>query len=535
MSTAAVIGHLAMRWRPLAAGLGDPQRFGGLSTALAGRLLGAGIDAGTSRGEVTCIRAIEVRPVRVAADVTDEELLGRLTGAIAASVEAALSGARAEQVTVLRYRSRAHAALDVAVSHSRGDHRREWAWRQLGLWPEPGERLAAALGETPWEVPALLSAAAEAGALGSLASLLGPAGLDGIVRAAWRAQGRALLGWPDLLGPRVPAPDDAGFAQVIAILTRSALGRRLLSGAQLPAQSAAAASAAALLDGEPALALWPAARITPLVTAAVLLSLGRRGGHAVGGTGPASPAPGPGGTQPGAASPGAAAGPPSAAAGPPGAAGAPADDVTALSAVRADEPGQQAGAAVTGLGSGAEPSQRAGVPTRFGGLPCLLHLAQRCGLPERVANGELADAGLGRVLYEIGARVLGRLVGPGRPPDPEDTALACLCGQAPAAGWRSAIGAGDLGAHASELADGEAERLIAALRAALEPSELSGSPEAELLTAVCLRAGRVTADPGWIDVHLKLAEVSTDVRRAGLDLDLGYLPWLGCVVRFVYD
>ena len=25
------------------------------------------------------------------------------------------------------------------------------------------------------------------------------------------------------------------------------------------------------------------------------------------------------------------------------------------------------------------------------------------------------------------------------------------------------------------------------------------------------------------------------VRRAGLDLDPGYVPWLGCVVRFLYE
>jgi hypothetical protein len=84
------------------------------------------------------------------------------------------------------------------------------------------------------------------------------------------------------------------------------------------------------------------------------------------------------------------------------------------------------------------------------------------------------------------------------------------------------------------VADAQTERLIAALRAAIEPSALAAAPEQDLLAAVCRRQGRIVADPGWIDVHLDLAEVSTDVRRSGLDLDLGYLSWLGCVVRFVY-
>ena len=172
--------------------------------------------------------------------------------------------------------------------------------------------------------------------------------------------------------------------------------------------------------------------------------------------------------------------------------------------------------------------------TEFGGLPYLLHLAGRCGLPERAATGELAGTGLIRLLYETGIRILGRLLGPGQAPDRKDAALACLCGRAPDARWTAGIGGGEPGPQLSQAADAETERLIAALRAAVEPSGLAAAPEQDLLTAVCRRRGRIVADPGWIDVHLDLAEVSTDVRRAGLDLDPGYLPWLGCVVRFVY-
>jgi hypothetical protein len=45
----------------------------------------------------------------------------------------------------------------------------------------------------------------------------------------------------------------------------------------------------------------------------------------------------------------------------------------------------------------------------------------------------------------------------------------------------------------------------------------------------------VVADPGWIEVHLSLDDVSTPLRRARLDLDPGWVPWLGVVLRFVYD
>jgi len=46
---------------------------------------------------------------------------------------------------------------------------------------------------------------------------------------------------------------------------------------------------------------------------------------------------------------------------------------------------------------------------------------------------------------------------------------------------------------------------------------------------------RVHATPSHIDIHAPLAGVRLDVRVAGLDLDPGWLPWLGCVVRFHYD
>jgi hypothetical protein len=51
---------------------------------------------------------------------------------------------------------------------------------------------------------------------------------------------------------------------------------------------------------------------------------------------------------------------------------------------------------------------------------------------------------------------------------------------------------------------------------------------------VAARTGSIVASPGWIEVHLDLGDVDIDVRRAGLDLDPGWVPWLGVVVIFVY-
>jgi len=55
------------------------------------------------------------------------------------------------------------------------------------------------------------------------------------------------------------------------------------------------------------------------------------------------------------------------------------------------------------------------------------------------------------------------------------------------------------------------------------------------LLTVCLRDGRLRFEAGWVELHLPLDNVDTSVRRLGLDLDPGWLPWLGCVVRILYD
>ena len=59
-------------------------------------------------------------------------------------------------------------------------------------------------------------------------------------------------------------------------------------------------------------------------------------------------------------------------------------------------------------------------------------------------------------------------------------------------------------------------------------------PEPRIAT-VCKRNGRLRLEPGWVELHLPLASVDTSIRRIALDLDPGWLLWLGCVVRIHYD
>ena len=55
-----------------------------------------------------------------------------------------------------------------------------------------------------------------------------------------------------------------------------------------------------------------------------------------------------------------------------------------------------------------------------------------------------------------------------------------------------------------------------------------------LVDRVAGRHARVDAEPGWIDLWFSLRDVSVDLRRAALDLDPGFVPWLGVVLRFRY-
>lgn len=49
------------------------------------------------------------------------------------------------------------------------------------------------------------------------------------------------------------------------------------------------------------------------------------------------------------------------------------------------------------------------------------------------------------------------------------------------------------------------------------------------------RDAQVIASPGWIELVFSLDGVSLALRRAGLDLDPGWVPWLGVVIRYRYE
>ena len=110
----------------------------------------------------------------------------------------------------------------------------------------------------------------------------------------------------------------------------------------------------------------------------------------------------------------------------------------------------------------------------------------------------------------------------------DDPAVLCFAGLSPF----DPPPAGEPPSPAERAAlDRHAQRWAAATLARL--GKQADPADGELLE-LCRRRALILADPGWIEVELELAEVDLEVRCAGLDLDPGWLPWLGVVLRYRY-
>lgn len=109
-----------------------------------------------------------------------------------------------------------------------------------------------------------------------------------------------------------------------------------------------------------------------------------------------------------------------------------------------------------------------------------------------------------------------------------DPAVRAWCGDwQPAGGQIGADGWLQVPDAVQRLAQATAEELLRHLTQMLGDAEIS-------LRQLCHRPGLLYIEPGWIELHLPLREADTRLRRAALDLDPGWISWLGCVVRFIY-
>jgi hypothetical protein len=168
------------------------------------------------------------------------------------------------------------------------------------------------------------------------------------------------------------------------------------------------------------------------------------------------------------------------------------------------------------------PDEPSGEHTNHAGLLYLLNAASDAAMPDLLFADPVLDDIPGS---ELLARVALWLV-TAADDDPAVLAFAGLEPRRVRRGWSRA----PLPAGAQRRIDRHARGWAQAAAARLHRDE----DPALVVAGVTDRSGRIEREPGWVDVHLALADVDVDVRRAGLDLDPGWVPWLGCVVRFRY-
>ena len=163
--------------------------------------------------------------------------------------------------------------------------------------------------------------------------------------------------------------------------------------------------------------------------------------------------------------------------------------------------------------------------TEHGGLLLLTPLLPTSGALALLQDADVwpADA-LPQALHALALR-LWPLAG-------DDAAALAFCGLAPDAAPPPAL---PLTAQQDSALVEARRRVLQHLAERLPGDSSQQSTIGRALRFVLARRARISADPGWIDVHFSLLDVSTELRRAALDLDPGFLPWLGLVLRYRYE
>jgi hypothetical protein len=402
---------------------------------------------------------------------------------------------------VVRYPSRFAALVEMVCAAARGDFERAWAWRSLGIW-RAGDTIEVATGrgEAVAQLvrdariaPAVLAAAARRGILPLLVTRVPAERWIRLARAALTASsvsgGRLVELWLGGGPAESDALDAPAWSATAAASTRiertSAIVRHVTSATAVrPVEPATARALAvlAILECEPALAATTHVHeivdrlarrlISPVVEPAV-----PRPPHRPGQNEPRRPPSSPRDAQD-----------------------------------RFDVPDR-------------EPADnRVSATTEFAGLLFLLHLVRALDLPASLLRDPALSArSLPWTLYRIAVLLM--------PHVDNDAAALAFAGLPPLTPSPVAKESPSTSDEDAALCDAR-DMMVSALRARMDAAAEETDPE--LLHRVIGRRAEIVADPGWIELRLAVADVSTDVRRAGLDLDPGWLPWLGIVVWFVY-
>jgi len=474
--------------------------------------------AGVSASEEICIRNLHV-PIRLRLSSTDATLAAEWSMVLAEAIRRAASGA---VPGIVRYTSRIQAFVDMAVCSLSGKFERAWAWREIGIWRAgDSAKIAQAADEIVWAfigepsvIAPVLHALAEqpvlTRTLAALAAALPATHWTRVARAAMEAA-------------HVPAAllteAEPGVAEISqharAILRNSALAKALMTAERNSWQSGLTAEATVrralavliVLEADPGV-LRTAGRLERILVGSVADAL-----------------------YPSITSPHPSARMDMEEAQREAAHDARLNNPTGLANSTA---AQREEARRNGTASAAQqpkheaadedapiaPLRRRAI-TSNGGLLFLLHIVRDLEIADEIS----AQPALASRSFRWSMHQLSLMLATGA--DVDDPAALAFAGLIPDSVPPSRGEPAPLQTERAAL-ESFAARIQDNLRERLER-------DGETLASITRRQAEIVADPGWVELRLSLSDVSVTVRRAGLDLDLGYVPWLGLVMRFVYE
>lgn len=428
--------------------------------------------------EEVCIRQLTI-PVRLHLSAADSALVRTWGLTVAETLKRAADGPLSSDL--VRYGSRAHALIDLAASIARGNYQRAWAWKQLGIWhtgerPSDGEAVRELVHALCTESQLLLPvfrALADQQLLSLLASRLSADQWLRLTQAALSATGTAfsLLDSDESTG----SVSSVVRQEAHRLIQASPLAEALTAIVAASPEIARAMAILILLATDPSVLRTPAEKSRTLVNT-VTEALG----------------------------------------------------ISAVVAEQYAEVSQQTSTtpALSSTSSSADespiPAVRRRAQTRFGGLLFLLGIMEDLGLPDEIC----AQFGLSNRLPRWIFHQLALALVPAEVDDPAVLAFAGLLPDAPPPSIDEYP------------PDAEEKRMIAVFAARIREAvggRLNRKDQQAVIHFLCQRRAEIVADPGWLEVRFPLAEVSIDIRRAGLDLNPDYVPWLGIVVKFIYE
>jgi hypothetical protein len=466
---------------------------------------------------IVCIDRVDVS--LAVGDLDDDRLVAAWSHALASALtDAACAG------TVIRYPHELAALTDLVTEVAAGRATRAWAWRQAGVLDaadpsvssEPVAALLAALSHRPAYAPAALAAAVRTVGVPALDRTLGRAGWERVLRVLVTTD-PASTTTGSTPAATVSGRDVAPLAD--RVVAASAVAARVrASRLLLTDQAAETLALLALAETEPARLTHGASTTLRAHVAARL--------RATPADGPASDRRLPAPESSAAIRPG----PDDAAPAPAGA------EVTSSSlelAARArprSDVEDPAAEAATAQGTADVPDLPDRLETSWAGLAFLLTVADDLDVPDRILDDPvLGPRPLPWVLRETATRLAGA--------DRQDPGVRAFSGRMDPDPSSTTPADTDESAALDDLAGAWARACLdRLLDAGSDPSDPGLDPDdpAGAVLRVASRRGEIEASPGWIDVVLDAGAADTLVRRAGLDLDPGWIPWLGTVLRYRY-